>query len=203
MSIFDAISVDPLSLRNELGIGNEKFVIGIIGVFDKCKGHIFLFRAIESLVSEGIKNILCLVVGDGREGNQLKDFIEQKKLTEYFKFLGYRNDIPKLLKTIDVVIVPSIQESFPRVPLEAMAMKVPVIATNVGGLSESIDNGNTGIIIPPANSNAIIKAIKYLMVNSEIRKQMGEAGRKRVETCFTLHNNIRETEALYLDVLNK
>ncbi len=190
-----------VSQRIKLGIDDASFVIGIIGVFDKCKGHIYLFQAIERLASEGLNNILCLVVGDGRERDNLKRFVTEKHLQDRFKFLGYRNDIAELLKAMDVVVMPSIQESFPRVPLEAMAMKVPVIATTVGGLPESVENGNTGILVPPADVDSLKKAIKDLMDNPEKRKGMGEAGRKRVEERFTLGSNVKKTEELYLKII--
>ncbi len=182
------------SIREELNISDRDIVIGAIGVFDKCKGHIYLLQAIERIVSEGIKNIVCLVIGDGRERENLKGFVVNERLQDYIRFLGYRSDIPALLKSLDMVVMPSIQESFPRVPLEAMAMKVPVIATTVGGLPESIDDGKTGILVPPGDVDSLCKAIKYLIENSELRKKMGDAGRERVEERFCIESNVRETE---------
>ena len=188
--------------RKDMEISDNMLVIGIIAVFDKCKGHIYLFRAIDKLISEGYKNIICLVIGDGREGDELRAFVLNKGLTDYIRFLGYRNDVPELLCVMDMVVMPSIQESFPRVPLEAMAMKVPVIATTVGGLPESIDNGKTGILVSPMDVDSLSTAIKYLIENPEARKEMGEAGRKRVEERFSIENNVRKTEELYSDILS-
>ena len=187
--------------RKELGIHENNIVLGIIGVFDKCKGHIYLFQAIEMLISEGLKNIICLVIGAGRERDELKSFIRNKNLQDYIKFLGYRTDIPELLKAMDVVVMPSIQESFGRVAIEAMAMKVPVIASATGGLPEIIEDGKTGMLIPPADIGSLSKSIKYLIENPEIRKKMGEAGRKRVKERFTIENDVSKTEELYLDLL--
>lgn len=188
--------------RKDMETSDNMLVIGIIAVFDKCKGHIYLFQAIDKLISEGYKNIICLVIGDGREGDELRAFVLNKGLTDYIRFLGYRNDVPELLCIMDMVVMPSIQESFPRVPLEAMAMKVPVIATTVGGLPESIDNGKTGILFPPKDVESLSNAIRYLIENPEIRKRMGEAGRKRVEERFSIENNVRKTEELYSDILS-
>lgn len=199
---FDSITKDPVSIKKELDIGDGRNVIGIIGVFDKCKGHIYLFQAVEKLVSEGMKDIMCLVVGDGRERDNLKRFVVDKHIQEYFKFLGYRNDIAELLKAMDIVVMPSIQESFPRVPLEAMAMRVPVIATTVGGLPESIEHGKTGMLVPSRDVDSLSMAIKYLMENPELRKRMGEAGRKRVKEKFSIEQNVRKTEEIYLKLLN-
>lgn len=201
IEVFDRVKAGDL--RERLGLKGGTVVIGIIGVFDKCKGHIYLFQAIERLVSDGIKNVLCLVVGDGRERNVLKGLVDNQRLGDYFRFLGYRNDVPELLLAMDVVVVPSVQESFPRVALEAMAANVPVIATNVGGLPEAVEDGRTGIIVPPTDVDALASSIRYLVENPHIRKNMGDAGRRRVEEKFSLESNIRSTEALYLDVLKQ
>lgn len=196
---FDCLAKN--SRREELDVADSAVVIGIIGVFDKCKGHIYLFQALEKLVLDGMKNFICLVVGNGREKDNLKNYIIDKKINHSVRFLGWRNDIPKLLEEIDIVVMPSVQESFPRVPLEAMAMKVPVIATSVGGLPESIENNNTGILVPPADAKSLSKAISFLIGHPDVRKKMGEAGRKKVEERFSIESNVRKTEELYLEVL--
>jgi glycosyltransferase involved in cell wall biosynthesis len=199
LDLLDYLSESPI--REELNISDSVVVVGIIGVFDECKGHIYILQAIERIVSEGIKDIVCLVVGEGREWEKLKRFVRDKKLQGYVRFLGYRKDVPLLLKAMDFVAMPSIQESFPRVPLEAMAMKLPVIATSVGGLPELIDDGKTGILVPPADVDALCVALQFLIGSPKARKSMGNAGRRRVEERFRIENNIRMTAALYLDVL--
>ena len=188
-------------LKKELGINNEDTVIGIIAVFDTCKGHVYLFRAIKKLVSGGMNSIVCLVVGDGRTGDELRAFVKREGLNQHIRFLGYRNDVPELLSVMDILTIPSLQESFGMAALEAMAMKVPVIATMVGGLPEIVDEGKTGMLIPPADVDALYKALKYLIQNRELRGKMGEAGRDRVRERFSTANSVRKTERVYLDVL--
>ena len=191
------------SIREKLKIEKDITVIGIIGVFDKCKGHMYLFQAISNLVKKNNKDIICIVIGDGREKDEFMKFVLENNISEYVKFLSYRNDIPDLLKIIDIVVMPSIQESFGIVSLEAMAMKVPVIATNVGGLPEAIEDGKTGIIVPPKDIDSLENAIKYLIENPQIRKIMGRAGRKRVADKFSIKSNVKMTEEVYLNVLQK
>ncbi len=188
------------SAREMPGIKDGDIVIGIIGVFDKCKGHIYLFNALKHIVSEGRHDIVCLIIGDGREREELKRFSMLNGLEKNIIFLGYRDDIHKLLNVIDIIVIPSIQESFPRVALEAMAMEVPVIATIVGGLPESVDDGKTGILVPPADVTFLCRAIKSLIENPAVRKQMGEAGRKRVEDKFSLEFSVKQTEELYMNM---
>lgn len=195
-------SIDhTVSLRNKLKIDHNKVVIGCIAVFLEYKGHIYLLRAIKQLQSLGVNNLTCLLIGKGKLENQLKLLVDEEKLTD-IRFLGFRDDIPNLLKTMDLLVMPSISvEGFPRVAIEAMAMKLPIVGTTVGGIPEAIDNGKTGILVPPGDVDSLSKAIKYLIENPEIRIKMGEAGRKRAEQMFSIENNVKRTEELYLNVL--
>ena len=178
----------------------ETIVIGVIGMFDTCKGHIYLFKAIEQLVSDGYTKIICLVVGDGREERHLKSFVKNHDLIKFIIFLGYRNDVSDLLNDIDILVVPSVQESFPRVILEAMAMKVPVIGTKVGGIPESIEDGVTGIIVSPSSPNGLYDAIYNLLFDQELMIKMGVMGYNRVKKLFSIDMNVRTTEKIYLSL---
>jgi glycosyltransferase involved in cell wall biosynthesis len=191
-------SKDKLNLNNL----NNKIVICVIAVLEKYKGHIYLFHAIKQLKQNGVVNFICLVIGDGREKSNLIEYIKNENLEELILFLGRRKDIPELLKITDILIIPSIeQEAFPRVAIEAMAMKVPVICTDFGGLPEAVINGETGIVVPTKDTEGLYKAIKYLIKNPDIREKMGEKGIKRVKEKFNIEKNMRKTEDLYLEVL--
>ena len=194
-------SVKNYDLKITLGLSSDATVIGVIAVFDACKGHVYLFHAIKKLVSDGLKDIVCLVIGDGRMGNELRTFVVHERLEPYIRFLGYRTDVSQLLTIVDIVAIPSLQESFGITALEAMAMKVPVIATDVGGLQEIVAEGETGMLVQPANIDALYGALKYLIQHADLRQKMGEAGKKRVENMFSLEKNVRKTEEIYLNVL--
>jgi len=94
-------SMEETSIKSDLGIGDKTVVLGIVGVFDECKGHIYLFQAIERLDSAGMHDMVCLVIGDGREKDSLQRFVMDRHLHNNIKFLGYRDDVPKLLKSIE------------------------------------------------------------------------------------------------------
>jgi glycosyltransferase involved in cell wall biosynthesis/GT2 family glycosyltransferase len=199
--LFKPKDYDSLSGNAEGTQGQREIVIGIIGVFDKVKGHALLFEALRRLKEENTNHFQCLVIGAGREEVALRNYVEESGMTKEINFLGFREDIPDLLKKIDIVVVPSMRESFCRVAIESMAAQVPVIATRVGGLPELIDHDKTGILVPPGDVESLSNAIKYLMEHPEARKRMGQEGRKKVENHFGLETNIRETEKIYLEVL--
>jgi len=189
-------------LRNELGFKKEDIVIGSIGVIEKDKGHRYLVEAIAGLKAEGIANVVCVICGTGPQEPDLKEFICAKGLDREVLFLGFRDDIPRVLKTLDIFALMSLTiESFSMAAVEAMAMEVPVIATNIGGIPEVIDDGKTGIIIPPGNADALCEAIKYLVKNPEARLKMGENGRARVLEKFTIEQNVRKTEDVFLSLV--
>lgn len=199
--VFDPTNIDD-NLRIELGLKNDAIVLGSIGVLEKDKGQRYLFEAMARLKSEGINNIICVVCGTGPQEAELKEFVQKNRLGNEVLFLGFRSDIPLVLKTLDIIAITSLTiESFSMVAVEAMAMKVPVIATKVGGLPEVVDNGKTGIIVPPGDVGALCNSIRYLIQNPEIRLKMGENGRERVLERFTIEKNVRKTEEVFLEML--
>lgn len=199
-NLFDPDKVNS-SLKKTLGIDDKEIIIGSIGALDRNKGQIYLLRALDKLKIEGINNISCVICGTGKEDYNLKKFVEERGLSQNVYFLGFRNDIPNVLKTMDIMIVTSSFEAFPLSVIEAMSMKVPVIATNVGGIPEAIDDGENGMLVPHGNIDALCEAIKYLVNNPETRLKMGENGRARVLEKFTIEQNVRKTEDVFLSLM--
>lgn len=200
--IFDPENVDD-NVRTELGIRREAVVIGSIGALERDKGQQHLIEAIKKLLSEDITtSIVCIICGTGPVEADLKEFIRNENLNKKVLFLGFRNDIPRILKALDILVVTSLTiESFSMAAVEAMTMKVPVIASNVGGLPEVVKDGCTGLIVPPGNVDALCNAIKYLVKNPEVRIKMGENARARVLEHFTIEKNVRKTEEIFLEML--
>ena len=204
--IYNGINLDEFN-KNKIEISksfidSNKFnlVVGIVGVFDELKGHIYLFNAIKKMTKN---KIACLVVGDGREKKKLLDYVNKNNLNEFIFFTGYVENVQKYLKLIDVLVLPSTQESFPRVMIEAMAMGVPVIGSNVGGIPEAVINDKTGIIIPPRNSMAIIEAIMRFISEPGLAKKMGDYCEKYCEKNFDIKYNIEKTEKIYKSLISK
>lgn len=190
------------SLRKELGIREGSVVIGSIGVIEKDKGHRYLIEAIAKLKSEGISDIVCIICGSGPEEENLKELVKKRRLSGEVLFLGFRRDIPRVLRILDIMVMTSLTiESFSMVTIEAMAMQVSVIGTKVGALPEVIKDGETGILVPPGDVDALCKALRHLIENPQVRIEMGKNGRKRVLERFTIEENVRKTEELYLQLL--
>jgi L-malate glycosyltransferase len=163
----------------------DALIVGVIGIFDECKGQHYLLQAIAELVKQRVQAFSVLVVGNRREEETLRSFVREQKLRNYVIFLGYRKNVASFLQTIDLLVVPSLKDSFPRVVLEAMALTVPVIATSVGGFPELIQQGLNGLLVPPVDHCALARALDYMLKNTQMKTIMGEAGRKK------LRNNLR------------
>jgi glycosyltransferase involved in cell wall biosynthesis len=187
--------------RAGLSIPESHRVIGVIGMFDPVKGHVFLLKAIRQLRESGVNDLTCLIAGEGRLEGDLRGYAKAVGIEQNVHFLGYRRDVPELLALMDIVVMPSLRESFGIVALEAMAMKVPVVASRIGGLEEIIENEKTGLLVPPGDAAALAEAIRTLADNPEMRRKMGEAGRQRVEQSFGLDSTVQRVEDLYMELL--
>ncbi|MCK4348225.1 MAG: glycosyltransferase family 4 protein, partial [Thermoplasmatales archaeon] len=151
-------------------------------------------------------NVKFLIVGDISEPlknyyyQKLKNLIGSLKMEQDVIFTGKRYDIPQLLSTFDIFVLPSIAEGTPIVILEAMAMEKTVVATDVGAVSEQILGGETGIIVPPRNPKAMAEAVIYLLEHSEERIRMGKKAREGVKEMFSVERCVEEHRKLYENI---
>jgi glycosyltransferase involved in cell wall biosynthesis len=157
--------------RRSLGIQEGSFVIGTLGRLTPQKAHGVLLEATKQLLE---KNSLLTVIiaGDGPLEAQLKTYAEQLNISHVVKFLGFRKNIAELLQAMDLFVLSSVDEGLPMALLEAMAMKVPAIATEVGDVPKVIRNMETGILIKPNDATMLAEGFAYLIDNNEHRAVM-------------------------------
>lgn len=148
-------------------------------------------------VCERVPEAHFVLAGEGEERAKIETLIVQHGLTERFQMLGLREDIPTLLASAAVVAVPSLSEGQGLVALEAMAACRPVVASHVGGLVETIEDGVTGLLVPPRRAAALAEALGRLLGDTALREQMGAAGRARVEAHYTADRMVDRTLELY------
>jgi glycosyltransferase involved in cell wall biosynthesis len=196
---FDRIS-DSSSLREELNVNKDIVILGCFGRIERRKGQEYLIAAMQH-----INNAKLILVGseDKKYLKRLKQLSEEFKVSRRIIFAGYRKDIPRILQEIDLLVFPTLSEGFSRVILEAMAAQKPVVATNVGGNSEAVVDGKTGYIVPSGDSLALAEQIKKLVADKKKRKRMGQAGRKRVSSMFTIQLNVEGIQEVYAEILQR
>lgn len=198
--------IDGEKVRSMFGIGKDTNLIGTIGHLAPLKGFEELLWAIAEVIGEGF-NIKLAIVGEAiypnseRYKQNLLSLVDSLGLKDRIIFAGFREDIPELLASFDIFVLPSRSEGFGRVNLEAMAMGKPVISTNVGGIPEVVLDEITGILVPPRNSHELAQATIRLLNDRELRESLGREGRRRVKDHFTLQAYAQRIQEIYGEIL--
>lgn len=190
------------NVKAPLTIENEDRILMTVGRLHEQKGHCYLIQAVSKVRKEFPK-VKLLVAGEGEEENNLKKLVKSLDLTNEVIFAGLSSDIEGILPMAELFILPSLWEGLPNALLEAMAAGKPVVATNVGGIPEIVVHGETGILIPPRDPDALAIAIIDLLQNRLKAKDMGEAGRIRAGKRFSIYKMIEKTENLYQEFLKE
>ncbi|OPY61758.1 MAG: putative glycosyltransferase EpsF [Pelotomaculum sp. PtaU1.Bin065] len=191
-----------IELRRSLGIADEEVVIGNVARLEPVKDHSSLLKAFSILV-RNCPRCRLILAGDGSLRRELERQTRDLKITESVCFLGMRNDIPSLLSIFDVFVLSSLSEGLPLVLLEAMAAKRPVVATRVGGNIEVVDDGVTGLLVPPNDADTLAHYLSMLTRSPHIRQAMGEKGRLRVKQLFDFEKMLVSYENIYADLLSR
>ncbi len=188
-------------IKDELQIAPGCNIVGTVARFTEQKGLKYFVEAAK-LIKEQIPNCKFIIVGDGELKNSLIKFAQNIGIYQEVIFTGYRVDAVSILSIFDIFVLPSLWEGMPYTILEAMALKKPVVATNVFGNSEIVLNGKTGNLVSPRDSLAISKAVIALLKNKEKAKKMGENGFHRIKTDFSGKKMTEKIEHIYLELLN-
>lgn len=183
-------------LKRELGIKNNKILIGTVARLTEQKGHRYLIAAIPNIL-KAYPNVEFVLIGDGPLREELSSLVLSLNINSSVHFLGFRDNIPQLLRNLDLFVLPSLYEGLPNVVLEAMASGLPVVATAVDGTPEAIVHGKTGFLVPSCQPDALSDAICTMLNDREKMNLMGRAGRHHVETRFSLNNQVNQFVQLY------
>ena len=178
-------------------IPKDYFIIGTIAEYTKNKGLYYLIEAVHNMINIQ-DNILVLLMGWGEEKEFLQKNIELHQLEKHIVLVDFLPEAFTYLKALDVFIFPSIKEGFAYALLEASLAELPIVATNVGGNPEIIENFKNGLLINPRSPQEIINAIAHLVRNPDVCINLGKAARKKVIEKFSIESMVRQTEELYL-----
>jgi L-malate glycosyltransferase len=194
---FTNVRPDRQRLFPQLGADSQLIVV-VANMNVKTKGHTDLIHAAAE-VSRKFRDSKFLLVGDGVERTHLEAMTSELGLSKTVLFLGCRNDVPDLLACCDLFVLPSWAEGLPNSVLEAMAVGVPLVATGVGGTPEIIDDGVSGLLVPPRDSHALAMAIMQLLGDKGLAKRLARSAQERARTQFSFDRLLSELERLYLE----
>jgi len=186
---------DRAAARKALGIPGG-VVIGTVGRLVPVKDQATLVDAVAELRRAGVTTTL-VIAGDGPERPALEARATAAGVD--LRLLGYRPDVEQVLGALDVFVLSSVSEGLSNTILEAMAAARPVVATRVGGAEEMIDDGVTGVLVPPSDPGAMAAALRRVLATGDAGAAMGAAARRRVESEFTLAGMMLRYEQLYTD----
>ena len=187
------------SLHPSLNISKREIAVGTVARLTEQKGHRYLIAAMPEIL-KAHDNVRFLFIGDGPLYSSLLEQARSLNVQDAIHFLGFRDDVPLLLRNLDLFVLPSLYEGLPNVVLEAMASGLPVVATSVDGTPEAVLHEKTGLLVPSCNVNALAQAIVSVLNHPGQMRKMGEAGRLRVETCFSLDHQVQQFVQLYLSL---
>jgi len=188
--------IDIERKKEALGLSDAQHVVGIVARLSADKDHQTLLEAYSQILAKRT-DITLLIVGDGPLKNNLLEKSNELKLGPKAVFLGDRLDVPEILKVLDLFVLSSVTEGLAVTLLEAMASRLPIVATEVGGNPEVVIHDKTGIIVPPRDPASLAEAVCWMIDNREKAAQMGRLGRERVMEHFSIESMVRQYEALY------
>jgi glycosyltransferase involved in cell wall biosynthesis len=200
VTIYNGIDIglfpgDGKRLRRELGIAPQASVVGFVGRLEEVKGpHLFVEAALRIHAAD--PRTYFLLLGDG---SMKKGLMQKAQGMPHLHIIGYREDIPDCLAALDVLLIPSLNDGFNLVAVEAMASSKPIVAMAVGGLPEVVGDG--GILVRPGDTTRMAQETMTLLNSPVLMKEIGARGRRRVEGLFSWDASLQKTLALYHQVL--
>jgi glycosyltransferase involved in cell wall biosynthesis len=195
MDRFIKVKVSSEGKKRSLGLNAEAPVVGTVGWLLPIKGPIYLLRAMAE-VWQSHPDIHLVYVGKGDLEEAVKGEAYRTGVSDRVKFLGWRDDIPEIMHTLDVFVLPSLNEGMGRVLVEAMAAGKPIVASNVGGIPDLVKDGQNGFLVGPGDVNGLSLAMKKLIEDEELRVKMGAKGRAMAQS-YGVEEMIRKIDDLY------
>jgi len=190
---------EPPSWRKRLAIPDTHWVVAIVGRLNPIKGHAYFLEAARQVLKH-YDNVTFLVVGDGELMQELRQQSRQLGIEPRVVFVGYCQEVPALLKETDIKVIASLSEGVPLTLFEAMAAECAIVATDVGGLGEVLENGKTGLLVPSQDAQALADKILLLLKDDTLRKTIAAKAKER-SSRYDIRNTVRQLEECYEDIL--
>ena len=186
--------------RRALGLPEGAPVCVTVGALERRKGQALLLKA-AAMVRERVPDAVFLLVGDGPKAAELREEAERMGLSGSVRFLGWRDDVPRILSAADLLVHPALREGIPGAAMEAGAAGLPAVAFEVGGVPEVVEHGRTGLLVPPGDVEGLARAVVSLLTDGRRREEMGRAARERVEREFSAERMVEGNIEVYLKAL--
>jgi glycosyltransferase involved in cell wall biosynthesis len=201
---FDPDRVDGRKMRTEWGATDDQWVVGLVGRIDPAKGQDTFIRAAASLSRlMDLRQFKFVIVGEETLGRtqgvleELQDMARELRVEEHVVFAGFHENIPEVMRSFDLLVMPSQQEAFGLVAIEALAMECPIILSRGGSASEIVGQEEFGVLMRPADAFDLAKQIQFLLERPDLREMMGKKGRDHVRRQYDRKVRLFRTLDLY------
>lgn len=191
---------DQIRKRRELGVPEESFLIVTVAVLREPKGIQFMIHAMESIV-QSQPHIHYLIVGEGKYKENLENLVREKNLGKHISFAGQRSDISEILYASDLFVLPTLTDALPTVLIEAMSAGKAIVASNVGGVPEIVEDRISGILIQPGDPDQLAKSCLSIAGDDNKRKAMEIAGLRIVKEKFNIDMQVKALSKLYKEMV--
>jgi glycosyltransferase involved in cell wall biosynthesis len=188
--------------RRSLGIQRSALVIGYVGRFVPIKDLGTLLRAFATVARQSPDAVL-LMAGDGPDRRELEEIAERSSIRDRVEFIGWTDDLPSIYAAMDICCLSSLNEGTPVALIEAMASATAVVATRVGAVEDLVEDGLTGVLVPPSDADALARAILGLHAAPERLQRIADAGRAAVFERYAIERLVRDIHHLYVTELQK
>jgi glycosyltransferase involved in cell wall biosynthesis len=197
-------SADGRRFREKFGISSDRLVVGIISKLWEGKGHEILLRSWKAVLNSGriTSPPLLMIVGEGHLESHLRVLVAQMELESSVLFTGFQADIPGATAALDISVLPSLFEGMGRVVLEAMAAGKPIIASRVGGIPDLVQDGRSGILVPPADPEKLRDALLALLTQPEFRQSLAAGSSTALRPEHTAAHMVEEIHRFYTFLIN-
>ena len=186
-------------IRLELGLNKDDFIVLSVGELNENKNQKVIIEALSVLNDKKIHYLLC---GKGNQADALKKLVAERHLEQNVHFLGYRKDVVDICSQSDVYVMPSKREGLPVASLEAMYCGLPLVTSNIRGLTDVMENGKSGYMCSPDDARGFAEGIKCLKANPKMRKEMGERNRETVKP-YCIEETKKEVLELLAELYNE
>jgi glycosyltransferase involved in cell wall biosynthesis len=184
------------TLAEEYGMEPGSQIVGVVARLEPEKGHPTLLEAWPAVLRK-VPDAYLLIVGEGARREALEQQVRALRIAHRVVFTGRRDDVPAVTAALDVAVLPSYREAQGLTILEAMALSRPVVASNVGGIPEMIEDGVTGLLVPPNDPPALATAIVRLLQDHSLADTIGRAGHDLVHDRFCIEIMVKAVEEIY------
>ncbi|MEX2317851.1 MAG: glycosyltransferase family 4 protein [Pirellulales bacterium] len=195
-------SIDVVAAKQKLNFPAGRFLLGAAGRLSPEKAFDDLIRAVGELVRRGV-DLGLFIAGDGPQRDALQRLIDELKLQDRVRLLGFQGDLRPFYQSLDLFVLSSLREGLPNVMLEAMALEVPVVATRIAGIPRVISDGENGLLVDPSDLAGLTHAIGQALGSASLRERLSVAGRRTVDERYSFAARMKKIAAIYDDLLSR